>query len=173
MEKRILIIPLIFFVTITNICAQKSDEGSKYEYLFPKALPGWTATKIYYYEREDELFGDLTIRLTKTYRQNNDNTKITINIDTGEEMLRLVYLNYKLEKMLKDPAKKEYDSIQYKSYQGFKVYDENKNLKEILIGIAGGYIRLELNPAGNINFLNDYLNSADLEKIKTFIEDSY
>jgi hypothetical protein len=82
---------LLILVSFTHLYGQQKSEGKQYEYLFPKPLKGWHASKVTI-EVVKSLTGDLEYQsLIRKYSTNVHSVEVIININPDDELASITW----------------------------------------------------------------------------------
>ena len=151
--------------------AALSHAGERdYTALFPKALPGWTASKVEFKKTTDKNFlvPITRMQLARTYVHERTKGQIHILIDTFDpEASAMIDAAHKDEKYLAE-LKGTVKLYRLGNYQGFEHYDEANNLVMISLKLSSGKVFSIGRENAGLEDMMRYLKKTDLEKIKAF-----
>lgn len=160
----------VIAVVLLMIGAQAHAGEQDHTSLFPKALPGWTASKVELKKTTDKNFlvPITRVQFTRTYVHERAKGQIHILIDTFDPVASaMIDAAHKDEKYL---AGLQGSAKLYRlgTYQGFEHYDEANNLVMISLKLSSGKVFSIGREHAGLEDMMKYLKRTDLEKLKAF-----
>jgi hypothetical protein len=163
---------LTMIAVVLLIGGPASGGEQDYTDLFPRALPGWTASKVEFKKttEEDFLVPIARVQLAMSFVHDRTKGRVVILIDTFDPvaaaMIDAAHNDEKYLAGLKGTVK----LYRLGTYQGFEHYEEGNNLVMISLVLSSGRVFSIGRENAGLEDMMRYLKKTDLEKIKAFSE---
>ncbi len=178
----LLTVGLIFVHISVDVSMVKGETGKQniditeedYTFLFPQAMPGWTASKAEYEKTTEHsivlMLPYKRVKVARSYLNEKTKGKIHILIDTEDlessGVIKMAHDNKEFLTSYKGRVK----LYRLGGYKGLELYGEDKNQWGIWLNVLNRTVITIGRENANLTDMVKYFQKIDIDKIKTFAE---